>query len=264
MPSQHLLCHVMLKLLSFYALLVRLRQHCMACTAPLAQLLSQTYFMPFALTSNAIVARIFAVTSDMLPPIERAWSLMAVAVARAPPVSCPAPQSAAILSDALPAISAPLATVYDAAVQQLQNISPYCNTFSNPVASEFSNDFACDFYTNSHGNASTVSSNLASSHENKDVCYGTSAQDDLGIPIGSTKKSFESKVLRRQKRPLNPQSVGTPETHSLKKLRDTVSAEFRASKSVTVTPSPFDPQTFKEPRKVPSNTVDCMFNALVR
>lgn len=229
----------------------------MACTAPLAQLLSQTYFMPFALTSNAIVARIFAVISDMLPSIERVWSLMAVAVARAPPVSSPAPESAAILKDALPALSAPLATVYDAAVQQLQNISPFCNNFSKHVALDFSTDLACDFHTNSRDNAAILSSNLVCFLENNDVCCGTSAQDDLGIPIGSAKKSFESKVLRRQKRPLNPQSIITPATQSFKKMRGIVNAEFCVTPSSSV-----GPDTFKEPRKVPSNAVDDMYSAL--
>lgn len=213
--------------------------------------------MPFALTSNAIVARIFAVISDMLPSIERVWSLMAVAVARAPPVSSLAPESSDILKDALPAISAPLATVYDAAVQQLENISPFCNNFSKHVALDFSADLACDFHTNSRDNPAIVSSTLVCFLENNDVCCGTrNAQDDLGIPIGSAKKSCESKVLQRQKRPLNPQSIITPATQSFKKMRGIVNAEF------CVTPSSVGPDTCEEPRKVPSNVVDDMYSAL--
>jgi hypothetical protein len=187
LPSQHLLCHVMLKLLSFYSLVVRLQQHCLACTAPLAQLISQTYFMPFALTANAIVARIFSITSDMLPAIARAWTLMTVALARAPPHSSPSPESAELLCRALPCISAPIACVHVAAVQQLGS--------GSASSSNVKSVLAADPQPHAHADA-------AQTRAPSDV----DCLDDVGVPLGSGKTGMVSKLLRRQKRKLEPAS----------------------------------------------------------
>ena len=256
MPSQHLLCCVMLKLLSFYSLGIRLQRHCMACSAPLAQLISQTYFMPFALTANAIVARVFAVASDMLPSIERAWSLMTVALARAPLHASPSPESAAVLANALPALSAPLSSVHDAAVQQLQNMSPRGST---TVVSEF--PIASSFLADSPVNDAKLSAEPSASFKNNDegseVC--AFAQDDMGVPIGSSKKSSLSKLLRRQKRPLESDSMGS--SPSLKKSQGAVGAEIYRSNPVAVRKLAAEQALLKEPGQVPSGADD-IFSAL--
>jgi hypothetical protein len=246
----------MMKLVSFYSLSIRLRQHCMACAAPLAQLLSQTYFMPFALTANAIVARIFAVISDMLPSLERSWTLMTVALARAPCHSSPPVESAAFFASALPALSAPLASVYDFAVLQLQNISLQRNSCENSVSSEFPIMFHSDLQID-HVNSSN--SQIAS-FKRHDEDSGTSAfsQDDIGIPIGSSKRTMSSsKVLRKQKRPLESHLSILPS--SLKKCAD--GTEFHCfNPDAILNPSTEEPLLKKSGQA--SSAVDDIFSAL--
>jgi hypothetical protein len=261
MPSQHLLCFVMLKLLSFYSMVIRLQQHCLACTAPLAQLISQTYFMPFALTANAIVARIFTVTSDILPSAERAWSLMTVAVARAPPHSSPPPQSAAVLLTALPALSAPLACVHVAAVQQLRRKFSCSINFTNPSAPDVSTDLPCGFLIGSQDAASKISSNTSSSFsQNSDLVCGASKvfQDDVGIPVGSSKKGMVSKVLRRQKRLSGTESFNFPSP--FKDFQNAVGSEFHPAEHVAIRKSS-ELDIFQESGKVLS-AADDIYSAL--
>lgn len=259
MPSQHLLCYVLLKLLSFYSLGIRLQRHCMACTAPLAQLISQTYFMPFALTANAIVARIFVVISEMLPSIERAWTLMTVALARAPHHSSPPPESAVLLSHALPALSAPLANVHESAFLQLQNMLPRhsSSSSSNDVATS---DFPVGFQPDSLVNdAKTSTAPIAVFKLNGgDSGAGASLPDDMGIPIGSSKKGTPSKMLRRQKRPLE-YDFGT--SSSLKQLQGAVGAEFHRSNSVPILKPPAR-QTILKERGQALFTADDIFSEL--
>ena len=258
MPSQHLLCYVLLKLLSFYSLGIRLQRHCMACTAPLAQLISQTYFMPFALTANAIVARIFVVISDMLPSIERAWTLMTVALARAPHHSSPPPESAVLLTHALPALSAPLANVHESAFLQLQNMLPrHSSSNNNDVAtSDFPMGFQPDPLVN---DAKTSTAPIAAFKLNVgDSGTGASLPDDMGIPIGSSKKSTPSKMLRRQKRPLE-YDFGT--SSSLKKLQGAVGAEFHRSNSGPIL-KPTAKQTVIKDRGQAPFTADDIFSEL--
>jgi hypothetical protein len=163
----------MLKLLSFYSVTVRLKQHCLVCIPPLAQLISQTYFMPFALTSNAIVARIFAITCDILPSIQRAWSLMAVALARAPPHSNPPPKSIGVFTSALPAISAPLELVHGAAIQQFRGRMFLTSTDSDDPS-------ACGFQSDAR-DVGVRKSFDAADFGSVGTCMFS--QDDLGIPI---------------------------------------------------------------------------------
>jgi hypothetical protein len=262
MPSQHLLCYVMLKLLSFYSLGIRLQQHCMACTAPLAQLISQTYFMPFALTANAIVARIFAVTSDMLPSIERAWTLMTVALARAPHHSSPPPESVVLLSHALPALSAQLANVHESAFLQLQNMFPLHSSSSSSndaAASDFPMAFQPDSLVND-ANTSTAPIAAFKLHDG-DSGTGVSLPDDMGIPIGSSKKSMPSKVLRRQTRPLEYDFGTSSSLSSLKKIQGAVGSEFHRSNSVPILKPPARQAILKERGQAPF-TADDIFSAL--
>lgn len=193
-PSQHLLCHVMLKLLAFHSLITRLQQHCVACVPPLAQLISQTYFMPFALTANAIVARVFAVTNHTIPCIERSWSLMAVAFARAPPHSSPSQRSNAVLITALPVITAPLARVHAAAMSQLGSNPARHSTFANDIEPDNSS------HSNDLGGGCTgpaASSNACLLRDSTACGAATSfSHDDLGVAIGGAKKSRASKAFK--------------------------------------------------------------------
>lgn len=257
MPSQHLLCYVMLKLLSFYSLGIRLHRHCMACTAPLAQLISQTYFMPFALTANAIVARIFAVISDMLPSVEKAWSLMAVALARAPGHSSPPHESAALLSNALPVLSAPIARVLEIAVSQLQ-ITPPRHGSSEHAASSALPICIHSFSPVHDAITSTVSFTTSQrNHDGSAMC--ASSQDDMGIPIGCSKKTVSCKIIRKQKRPI--ESISSTSPSSLKKSQRNIGSEFHRSDPVAI----LKPTAEFALRKAPvplASAVDDIFSAL--
>jgi hypothetical protein len=249
----------MLKLLSFYSMVTRLQQHCFACTAPLAQLISQTYFMPFALTANAIVARIFSVTSEILTSIERAWSLMTVALARAPPHSSPTPESTAVLLSALPALSAPLLCVHGAAVQQLCPKSPWENSFINLSAIDIPTDLDGEFHIDSLDPAAILSKNTVSSFTNDcgDCETCVLSQDDLGIPIGITKKGMISKALRRQKRLNESEHVSPPIPLS----QVAVISKFRPSKLVAISKSSSEHLKFQESKSSPS-AADDIYSAL--
>ena len=171
----------MLKLLAFHSMVTRLQQHCLACVPPLAQLISQTYFMPFALTANAIVARVFAVTNDTIPSIERSWSLMAVALARAPPHSSPNQQANAVLITALPVVTAPLARVHAAAMAQLGGNPVWHGALANDSSNSKAPRQGCTAAAAS-SNACLLQDSAATSH------------DDLGVAIGGAKKSNAFRV----------------------------------------------------------------------
>jgi hypothetical protein len=189
----------MLKLISFYSLTLRLQQHCLSCSAPLAQLISQTYFMPFALTANAIVARIFSISSDILLAMGRAWSLMAVALVRAPPHSSPPPESAAVLCDALPVLPSPIACVHVAAVKQLLNISQDNSDHAIARTSHAQAEL--------RSNTAHMPSAVLPHDEDRDGSSGNcaAAEDDLGVPFGSGKHGLSSKTLRRKKHKSEPE-----------------------------------------------------------